>query len=50
MKQGLDNFSETTSATAEDYLLFLKFSFTQDQIEQKIGKLCDLHYKYTVFS
>ncbi|GAA5817516.1 hypothetical protein MFLAVUS_011064 [Mucor flavus] len=36
MKQGLDNFSETTSATAEDYLLFLKFSFTQDQIEQKI--------------
>lgn len=50
MKQGLDNSSETAPATAEDYLLFLRFSFTQDEIEQKIGKSYDINYQYAVFS
>ncbi|KAG2231710.1 hypothetical protein INT48_000450 [Thamnidium elegans] len=47
MKQGLDSPSETISATAEDYLLLLKFSFAQDQIEQKIGNCaCVIQYFY----
>lgn len=38
MQKCLDDPLLTHPATAEDYLIYIKFAFLQDKIDQKIGK------------